>query len=168
MPLSMYEASVPVFVAALRNLAKLLDKGEAFANEREIGKEVVLNWRLAPDMYPLTRQVQLASDFAKGSAARLAGAEVPKYADDEKSFAELKERIAKTVAFLESLRPEDFAGAETRDITLPVRDRELRFKGQPYLLGFGLPNFFFHVTTAYDILRSLGVGLGKRDYLGLG
>ena len=168
MPLSMYEACVPVFLAMLRNLATFLAKGEAFAEERNIGKEVVLNWRLAPDMHPLTRQVQLASDFAKGTSARLAGAEVPKYADDEKSFAELKERIAKTIAFLESLRPEDFAGAETRDITLSVRDRELRFKGRPYLFGFGLPNFFFHVTTAYDILRSLGVGLGKRDFLGLG
>ena len=111
MPLSMYEASVPVFASGLRTLSKLLDKGEAFAEERNIGKDVVVNWRLAPDMYPLTRQVQLASDFAKGSSARLAGADVPKYADDETSFAELKERIAKTVSFIESLRPEDFAGA---------------------------------------------------------
>jgi hypothetical protein len=118
-------------------------------------------------MYPLTRQVQLASDFAKGTAARLAGADVPKYADDEASFPELKKRIAKTVAFLEGLKRADFEGAEAKEITLPVGGRELRFKGQPYLLTFGLPNFFFHVTTAYDILRACGVGIGKRDFLGV-
>jgi hypothetical protein len=162
----MYEGSVPVFTAMLGNLSGFLDKAEAFAVERKIDKDVLLNWRLAPDMYPLLRQVQLASDFAKGTAARLAGAEVPKYADEEKSFAELKARIAKTVAFLEGLRREDFDGSEERDIALSVGGRELHFKGQPYLLNFGLPNFFFHVTTAYDILRACGVGLGKRDFLG--
>jgi hypothetical protein len=162
----MYEGSVPVFTAMLGNLSGFLDKAEAFAVERKIDKDVLLNWRLAPDMYPLLHQVQLASDFAKGTAARLAGAEVPKYADEEKSFAELKARIAKTVAFLEGLRREDFDGSEERDIALSVGGRELHFKGQPYLLNFGLPNFFFHVTTAYDILRACGVGLGKRDFLG--
>jgi hypothetical protein len=163
----MYEGSVPVFTAMLGNLANLLEKGEAFATERKIDKDTLLNWRLAPDMYPLMRQVQLASDFAKGTSARLAGAEVPKYADDEKSFAELKERIAKTVAFLEGLKREAFDGSEERDIMLTAGPRELRFKGRPYLLTFGLPNFFFHVTTAYDILRACGVGIGKRDFLGL-
>jgi hypothetical protein len=162
----MYEGSVPVFAATLGNLSKLLDKGEAFATERKIDKDVLLGWRLAPDMYPLLRQVQLASDFAKRTSARLAGAEVPKYADEEKSFAELKERIAKTVAFLGGLKREAFDGAEDRDIVLTAGAQELRFKGQPYLFSFGLPNFFFHVTTAYDILRACGVSLGKRDFLG--
>jgi hypothetical protein len=166
MSLSMYEASVPVFIAMLGNLSKLLDKGEAFAEDRQIDRQTLLNWRLAPDMHPLTRQVQLASDFAKGTSARLAGAEVPSYADDEKTFSDLKERIANTVSFLESLRPEDFSGSEGRTITLTVRNRELRFRGQVYLLSFGLPNFYFHVTTAYDILRACGVPLGKLDYLG--
>jgi hypothetical protein len=166
MSLPIYEASVPVFIAMLRNLSKFLDRGEAFAEERKLDKETLLNWRMAPDMYPLTRQVQLASDFAKGTAARLAGVEVPKYADTEQSFAELKERIAKTIAFLEGLPAESFTGSEAREISLSVRDRELRFRGKSYLLTFGLPNFYFHVTTAYDILRSCGVRLGKLDFLG--
>lgn len=167
MPLSIYEASVPVFSAMLGNLSSFLDKGEAFAVERKIDKQTLLNWRLAPDMHPLTRQVQIASDIAKGTAARLAGAEVPKYADEEKSFAELKERIAKTVTFLKGLRREDFVGSEERDIALTIGGAELRFKGQPYLLTFGLPNVFFHVTTAYAILRACGVPLGKRDFLAM-
>ncbi len=167
MQLTMYQASVPVFTSMLGTLSTLLDKGEAFAAERKIAKETLLGWRLAPDMFPLTRQVQLASDFAKGTSARLAGAEVPKYADDEQSFDELRARIAKTKAFLAGLRSADFDGAEDRDIVLTVAGAELRFKGEAYLLTFGLPNFYFHAATAYDILRACGVPIGKRDFLGI-
>jgi uncharacterized protein len=117
-------------------------------------------------MFPLTRQVQIATDLAKGAAARLAGAEVPKYADDEGSFAELKQRIAKTLSFMKSFKPADIDGSENRDITRTVGGQELRFKGQPYLLHFALPNFYFHVTTAYGLLRACGVGLSKMDFIG--
>ena len=166
MPLSMYQASAPVFVTTLNNLAAILKKGEDHARERKIEESVLLGWRFAPDMYPLARQVQLATDFAKGATARLAAAEVPKYADDEASFPALEQRIAKTVTFIESFRPADIDGSEERDITLTVGGQGLRFKGQPYLLHFALPNFYFHVTTAYDLLRACGVAIGKRDYLG--
>ena len=127
---------------------------------------MLLNWRLAPDMFPLTRQIQIAADFAKGTTARLAGAEVPKYADDENSFAALKARIAKTVKFVEGLAPKHFDGSESRDITLTVGGQELHFKGEPYLVHFALPNFYFHAATAYDILRHCGVEIGKRDFIG--
>ena len=166
MSLSMYQASAPVFVTMLNNLAAILEKGEALAKERKIEEGVMLNWRFAPDMFALTRQVQIATDFAKGTTARLAGAEVPKYADDEASFAALKKRIAKTVSFVETFKPADIDGSENRDITLTVAGQELRFKGQPYLLHFALPNFYFHVTTAYDLLRACGVAIGKRDFIG--
>lgn len=166
MPFGMYKASVPAFAKSLRILSTLLDKAEAFAVERKIEPDVLLNWRLAPDMFPLRRQVQLASDFAKGAAARLADAEVPKYADEETTFAELKARIAKTVTFVEGFAPGDFDGAEQRDIEIPVRTETLHFKGEPYLVHFALPNFYFHVTTAYVILRRCGVEIGKRDFLG--
>ncbi|MGB2932916.1 MAG: DUF1993 domain-containing protein, partial [Methyloceanibacter sp.] len=136
------------------------------AAERKIDESVLLNWRLSPDMFPLLRQVLIATDFAKGTTARLAGVEVPKYADDEKSFAELQQRIAKTVSFVQTLKPADIDGSEGRDIELSVGGRQMRFKGQPYLLDFALPNFYFHVTTAYGLLRACGVGLGKMDFLG--
>jgi hypothetical protein len=167
MPLTIYDASVSVFGPTLGILSTVLDKGEAFAAEHKIDSATLLAWRLAPDMYPLTRQVQLASDFAKGTCARLAGAEVPSYVDDEKTFDELRQRIAKTRDFLATLRREDFAGAEERDVTLNAGGTPLKFKGQAYLLGFGIPNFFFHVTTAYDILRACGVPLSKRDFLAI-
>ena len=167
MSFGMFQASVPAFLQMLKNLSAILDKGEAFAAEREIEPEVLLNWRLAADMFPLTRQVQIAADFAKGTTARLAGAEVPKYADDEKTFAELKARIAKTVKFVEGFKPKDIDGSETRDITLTAGDQEMHFKGEPYLVHFALPNFYFHATTAYDILRSCGVEVGKRDFIGM-
>lgn len=166
MSLSMYQASVPVFLTMLANLAAILEKGEALAKERTIEQGVLLNWRFAPDMFPLTRQVQIATDFAKGTTARLAGAEVPKYADDETSFAELKQRITKTVRFVETFKSADIDGSENRDISLTVGGQEMRFKGQPYLLHFALPNFYFHVTTAYDLLRACGVQIGKRDFIG--
>jgi uncharacterized protein len=118
-------------------------------------------------MFPLVRQIQIAVDFAKGTTARLAGAEVPKYADEEQTFAELKARIAKTVKFVEEFKPKDIDGSETRDITLTVGGQEMRFKGEPYLVHFALPNFYFHATTAYDILRRCGVDIGKRDFIGM-
>jgi hypothetical protein len=162
----MYQASVPAFVKMLNNLSAILDKAEAYATERNIAPEVVLNWRLAPDMFALTRQIQIASDLAKGASARLAGREVPSYPDEEKSFAELKSRITKTVTFIESLAPKDIDGSEGRDIALSVGGQELRFKGEPYLVHFALPNFYFHAATAYDILRRCGVDIGKRDFIG--
>jgi uncharacterized protein len=167
MPLGMYQASVPAFLTMLKTLTAILDKAEAYAAERKIDPEVLLNWRLAPDMFTFVRQLQIAADFAKGTTARLAGAEVPKYADDEKSFAEIKARIAKTVKFVEGFSPKDIDGSEGRDITLPVGGQEMHFKGEPYLVHFALPNFYFHATTAYAILRRCGVDLGKRDFLGI-
>ncbi|MGB6906550.1 MAG: DUF1993 domain-containing protein [Methyloceanibacter sp.] len=166
MSLSMYQASVPVFLRMLANLSAMLHTAASYAAERKIDESVLLNWRLSPDMFPLLRQVLIATDFAKGTTARLAGVEVPKYADDEKSFAELQQRIAKTVSFVQTLKPADIDGSEGRDIELSVGGRQMRFKGQPYLLDFALPNFYFHVTTAYGLLRACGVGLGKMDFLG--
>jgi hypothetical protein len=163
----MYQASVPPFLATLKSLDAILGKAAAFAKERNIDEAVLLDWRLAPDMFPFVRQVQIAADFAKGTSARLAGAEVPKYADDERTFAELKARIAKTVKFVESLKPQAIDGSEERDIVLPIGGQELRMKGQPYLVQFALPNFYFHATAAYAILRRCGLDIGKRDFLGM-
>jgi uncharacterized protein len=167
MSFGMYQASVPVFLQMLNNLTAILDKAEAYAAERKIEPEVLLNWRLAPNMFALTRQIQIAADFAKGTTARLAGREVPKYADEEKSFAELKARIARTVKFVEGFAAKDIDGSEGRDITLTVGGQDMHFKGEPYLVHFALPNFYFHATTAYAILRSSGVEIGKRDFLGM-
>jgi len=167
MSFGMYAASVPTFLHMLKNLTAILEKAEAFAKERDIEPEVLVNWRLAPDMLPLANQIQIAADFAKGTTARLAGAQVPSYPDEEKTLAELKARIAKTVKFVEGFKPKDIDGSETRDITLSVGGQEMRFKGEPYLVHFALPNFYFHVTTAYDILRRCGVNIGKRDFIGM-
>jgi hypothetical protein len=167
MPLGMYQASVPAFLTMLNNLTAILSKAEAYAAERKIEPEVLLNWRLAADMFPLTRQIQIAADFAKGTTARLAGREVPKYADEEKSFAEIKARIAKTVKFVERFAAKDIDGSEGRDITLTIGGQEIHFKGEPYLVHFALPNFYFHATTAYAILRRCGVEIGKRDFIGM-
>jgi hypothetical protein len=167
MSFGMYQASVPAFLQMLKNLTAIMDKAEAYAAERKIEPEVLLSWRLAPDMFPFTRQVQIAADFAKGTTARLAGKEVPKYPDDEKSFAELKARIAKTMKFVESIEPKDIDGSEGRDITLTVGGQEMHFKGEPYLVHFALPNFYFHATAAYAILRRCGVEVGKRDFIGM-
>jgi uncharacterized protein len=166
MALSMYQAAVPAFLQLLNSLSAILDKAEAFAEERKIDPAVLLNYRLAPDMFPLTRQVQVATDQAKGCCARLAGVEVPKYADDETTFAELKARIARTTDFVQGFKPSDIDGSEERDIAITAGSRELRFKGQQYLVSFVLPNFYFHVTTAYNILRHCGLPIGKRDFLG--
>jgi uncharacterized protein len=166
MSLSMYEASVPVFTRAFANLSAILAKGEAHAAAAGVDPAELGTARLAPDMLTLAGQIQRASDSAKGCGARLAGVENPSFADDEASFAELQARIAKTVDFLRSLRPEQFDGAEEREIVLPLAKQPVIFTGRSYLLTFAMPNVFFHVTTAYAILRHKGVAVGKLDYLG--
>lgn len=166
MTISMYQASVPVLVRMLGNLSAILTKAAAYAEAKKIEPRVLLDARLAPDMLSLTRQVQIASDSAKGCGARLAAVDLPKYEDNEASFEELQARITKTVAFLNSLRPEQIDGSEDRDIAIPARDQTLQFKGVVYLLNFVLPNFYFHVTTAYAILRHNGLDVGKMDFLG--
>ena len=167
MSFGMYQASIPAFVKMLNNLTTILDKAEAYATERKIAPEVMLNWRLAPDMFPLTRQIQILTDMSKGCAARLAGVEVPKYDDDEKTFAELKQRLAKTLKFVGGFSAKDIDGSESRDVSLTVGGQPIKFKGEEYLVHFVLPNFYFHSATAYDIVRSLGVEIGKRDFLGM-
>ena len=167
MAVSMYQASVPAFVQMLSSLAAILDKAEAYAAERKIDPAVLLGWRLAPDMFALARQVQIATDHAKGCCAQLAGVEVPKYADEETTFADLRARVARTIDFVRSFEPSDIDGSEDRGITITAGGRELRFKGQQYLVNFVLPNFYFHVTTAYDILRHCGLPIGKRDFMGV-
>jgi len=166
MTISMYQASVPVFLKTLDNLAAILDKGAAFAAARKIDPSVLLAYRLAPDMLNLTRQVQIAADHAKRAVARLAGIEAPAYEDNEASFAELKARIDKTVAFIKTMKPGQIDGSEERDIALQIAGSDRVLKGQTYLLHNALPNFFFHTTTAYAILRHCGVDVGKKDFIG--
>jgi hypothetical protein len=166
MSLNMYEASIPAFARMLENLSQILHKAEAYAENRKIAPQVLIDARLAPDMFPLARQIQIASDSVKGAAARLTGSEIPSYPDTETSFAELQERIAKTLKFIQGFKPEQFDGSETRDILVKGRNHERRFNGRDYLFSFVIPNFFFHVTTAYAILRHNGLEIGKADYLG--
>ena len=166
MTLSMYQASSPVFVRMLDNLAEILKKAAAHAEAKKIDPAALLHARLYPDMFPLTRQVQIATDTAKGCASRLAGIDPPRYEDNEASFAELLGRIERTIAFIKSVAPKVIDGSEGRTITLKVRDQTVVFTGQAYLLNFAQPNFYFHVTIAYDILRHNGVELGKTDFLG--
>jgi hypothetical protein len=166
MTISMYDASTPSFVRLLNNLSGILDKAQAYAEAKKVTPEVLASARLFPDMFALTRQVQIAGDFAKGAVARLAGIDIPKYEDSEQTLEELKARIAKTVAFIESVDASQINGSEEREITLKAGGQEMTFKGQPYLLGFALPNFYFHLVTAYNILRHNGVDIGKRDYMG--
>lgn len=166
MPLSMYEASIPVFTRSFGNLSMILAKGLAHAEAQKLDPAAMIEARLIADMDPLRTQIQRASDTAKGCAARLAGTESPKFEDNEKTFPELQARIEKTVAFLKTVKPEQIDGSEQRVITLNIGKQPVSFKGQNYLLNFALPNFFFHVTTAYDILRHNGVLIGKLDYLG--
>lgn len=167
MPLSMHAASVPVFRQMLVALRGVLDKGEAHAHARKFDPEVLLQARLAPDMFPLLRQVQIAADFAKGASARLAGVPVPSHPDTEKTFDELRARIDTTVDFISGLEASAFEGSEAREIVLrPGTDKERRFPGADYLFGYVLPNFYFHLTTTYALLRHNGVEIGKRDYLG--
>lgn len=166
MSISMYQVSVPTFMHTLKALSGVLDKAAGHAEAKGIDPTVLLGSRLYPDMFPLTRQVQIATDNAKGPAARLAGVEPPKYEDNETSFPELQARITKTIAYLQDLKAEQIDGSEDRQIVLQMRAGPLEFKGQSYLLHFALPNFYFHVTTAYDILRHNGVEIGKKDFMG--
>ncbi len=166
MPLSMYDVSVPVLVRGLKNLSHLLDKGLASAEARKIDPSVLVNARLAPDMHPLSRQVQIASDSAKGAASRLSGTEAPSWPDTESTFPELQARIKTAIDYLEGFKPEQIDGAEDRTIKMNMGGGEMSFSGRDLLFSFALPNFFFHVATAHDILRHNGVDIGKRDYLG--
>ena len=166
MTLSMYQASAPVFTRMLTNLAAILTKAEENAATRKIDPAIFLAARLAPDMLPLTRQIQMASDAAKGGIARLAGVEIPSFPDTEIDFAGLHARIAKTIAFIESAPKDQIEGSDVSSIVLKFPGRELNFTGQSFLFQFALPNFFFHVTTAYAILRHNGVPVGKMDFLG--
>jgi hypothetical protein len=162
----MYQASIPVLIHNLKTLSAILKKGAAHAKARGIDPVVLFNARLYPDMFALSRQVQIAADMAKGGAARLAGVEIPSFADTETTFADLQERLARTVAFLKSIRPAQVEGSERREITLQMRMGAVTFPGQYYLLSWVLPNVLFHITTAYNILRHNGVELGKWDFLG--
>jgi hypothetical protein len=162
---TMFDATIPPLLRALNNLSHILQKGEAHADARNIEHSVLLNARLFPDMYPLIRQVQIATDMSKGAAARLAELDVPSYEDNEATFAELQARLAKTIAFIEAVKPEQLAGSEAREVTITVRKANLTFTGQDYLLKWVNPNVYFHVTTAYNILRHNGVELGKPDFL---
>ena len=167
MNISLYAASVPVFKQMLNSLDGLLVKAQEHAEAKKIEPNALLQARLFPDMLPFTRQVQIASDFARGVSARLAGAEVPKYEDGEQTFDELRALVAKTLKFVEDFKPEQIDGNEERVIvTRPGTPKEKKFNGQSYLLTYGLPQFFFHVTTAYAILRHNGIEVGKRDYMG--
>ena len=166
MTISMYQASVPRFVAMLSALSAILDKAQTFADSRKVGATVLPGTRLFPDMLTMGRQVQIACDHAKGAAARLAGVDNPKFEDNEQTLAELKERIAKTIAFMQSVSASQIDGSEARDIALTVGGHDLQFKGMEYLLGFALPNFYFHLVTAYNLLRHNGVDIGKGDFMG--
>ena len=166
MSVSMYDAAVPTMIRGLENLASVLDKASQQVEAKKFPQEALISARLYPDMFPLAKQVQIASDSAKGGCGRLAQAEVPAFEDNETTFAQLVERTRKTVEFLKSLQPAQFEGAETRTVTWKVRAGESSMQGQPYLFNHVLPNFFFHCVTAYDILRHNGVELGKQDFLG--
>ena len=166
MKISMYQVSTPRFLTTLGNLSAILDKAAAHAEAKKIDPLVLTSFRLYPDMFPLSRQVQIACDQAKGAVARLAGVEVPKHEDTEKTFDELKARIARTVAFIKSVKPEQIDGSEDKEIALKVGGRDLKFTGMQYLLGFAYPNFYFHAATAYNILRHNGIEIGKTDFLG--
>jgi hypothetical protein len=163
--ISMYSASVPVFMRMLKNARHWLDKGVQLAEQKKFDSVNLLNARLAPDMLDCRRQWMIATDHAKGAAARLAGVEVPKYEDNEVTVAEIQARLDKTCAFLETLKPEQFVGSETREIVLPGRNGERRFVGHAYLMDYALPNFYFHLTTGYANLRHQGVDIGKTDFL---
>jgi uncharacterized protein len=165
MSLSMYTATVVPYRSILKNLSAVIAKAEAHCEGKKIDPTVFLTSRLYPDMLPFTAQVQIATDNAKGAAARLAGVEIPKFEDNEKTFGELQARLDKTIAFLDTLTEAQFEGAEDRDIVLQLRDRKMDFKGAAYLLQWANPNVYFHITTAYALLRHGGVEIGKKDYL---
>ena len=166
MTISMYQASVPVFQHQLGALSKILAKADAHVAGRKLDCLALTQARLFPDMFPLSRQVQIASDAAKGAIARLASADIPSYEDTETNFAELIERCDKTSKFLGTFSPAQIDGTEEKEIVLNLRGTSVTFPGQQYLLGFAMPNFYFHMTTAYNLLRHGGVDIGKRDFLG--
>jgi len=166
MTISMHQASAPRFANTLKNLSAILDKAQAHADAKKLDPKVFASARLFPDMFPMARQVQAACDAAKGAVARLAGVAIPAHEDTEQTFEELKARIAKTIAFIQTVQPAQIDGSEEREVVLKMRSGEVKFKGMQYLLGHALPNFYFHVTTAYNILRHNGVEVGKRDYIG--
>jgi hypothetical protein len=166
MNISMYQVSIPRFVNSLGNLSKILDKAQAHVQAKNIDEAALVNFRLYPDMLPMARQVQIACDTAKGLAARLAGVEIPAWEDNEKTLVELQARIAKTIAYLQTFTPAQIDGTEDKEIVVKRADKETRYTGMQFLLGHAVPNIYFHVTTAYGILRHNGVEIGKRDYLG--
>lgn len=166
MSISMHTASVPVFVRMLNNLLAWLDKAQAHAEARKFDTANYLGLRLAPDMLPFTRQIQIASDAAKGCVARLAGVDVPKWDDNEASLDDLRARVRKTMDYVQSIPADKIDGSESREIVLQMRAGEIRFSGENYLRHYALPNFYFHLTTAYALLRHAGVEIGKTDFLG--
>ena len=166
MTISMYQASVPVFIRSLNNLAAIMEKGAAHAQARKIDETVLLGSRLFPDMFPLSRQVQLATDTARSGAGRLAGVDFPAYEDTETTIGQLLQRIRNSITYLESLRPAQIDGSEDKTVSWQTRSSTRSMEGLPYLMNHLLPNVHFHVTTAYDILRHNGVELGKKDFLG--
>ena len=166
MTISMYQASIPRFVNILGNLSNILDKAQAYVDAKKLDPLTLTGYRLFPDMLPLTVQVLIACDTAKGVVARLAGVDIPVYEDTEKTLEELKARIAKTIAFIQTVKPEQIDGTEDKAIVTKRGDKETHYKGMQFLLGHALPNFYFHVTSTYNILRHNGVEIGKRDFLG--
>ena len=166
MSFTIYDASIPPMIRALSNLSKIMDKAVAQAKAQDIPLSTLLEARLAPDMHPFPRQIQIASDAAKGAAARLANIEAPAMADTETTFPELQARIAKTIDFLKSVSADKIVGAEDREIVMKFPQGEMKFSGRDFLTQFALPNFFFHVTTAYGLLRHKGITIGKMDFLG--
>jgi hypothetical protein len=166
MTISMYQASVPRFVNILGNLSSILDKTQAYIDSHKIDDATLTSYRLFPDMLPMSSQVQIACDTVKGVVARLAGLDIPVFEDCEKTLAELKARIAKTVVFVQSITPRQIDGTEDKAIVIKRGEKETHYKGMQFLLGHAIPNFYFHVTTTYDILRHNGIPIGKRDFLG--
>ncbi|MES2948412.1 MAG: DUF1993 domain-containing protein [Pseudomonadota bacterium] len=166
MTISMYQASVPRFLNILGNLSNILDKTQAHVEAKKLSDASLTAFRLFPDMLPMATQVQIACDTAKGVVARLAGVDIPAFEDNEKTIAELKARVAKTIAFIQTITPEQIDGTEDKAIVTKRGEKETHYKGMQFLLGHAIPNFYFHITTAYAILRHNGVEIGKRDFLG--
>ncbi|MEP7206377.1 MAG: DUF1993 domain-containing protein [Casimicrobiaceae bacterium] len=166
MSISMYQASVPRFINILGNLSAILEKAKSHTEAKKLKPTALTSFRLFPDMLPMTSQVQIACDTAKGAAARLAGVEIPSFEDNEETLEDLQARIAKTIAFLETVKAAQIDGTEDKEIVLKRGDKETRYKGMQFLLGHAVPNFYFHVTTTYNMLRHSGIEIGKRDYLG--
>ena len=166
MSISLYDVSIPIFTLSLNNLSAILDKAESHAEAKNVDPKVIPQARLIVDMLPLSSQIQIACDTAKGAAARLAGVEVPKHEDTEATLAELRARVAKTLDFIKTIKPEQLQGAGTREVVLKFPQSTLKFTGLNYLTNFALPNFFFHMTMTYALLRKNGIDLGKRDFLG--